>query len=148
MSAVISHDAVAAQTLPVSWQLLVTPGRGDAIETIDINKVRFRLGRRQSADYVMSSLQVSGLHAEFVQVGIRLFIRDMNSTNGTYVNGKRIDNRDYALRDGDRVRLSNVEFIVHRRRIDDAANDTAVMQDTVLETLESGHRPVPLPPSA
>ncbi len=148
MSAVISHETDAPRTIAVSWQLLVSPGRGEVIETIDINSVRFRLGRRDSAEYTLSSLQVSGLHAEFIQVGIRLFIRDMNSTNGTYVNGKRIDNRDYALRDGDRVRLSNMEFIIHRRRIDDAANDTAVMQDTALETLNTSSRPVPLPPIA
>ncbi|MCA9078846.1 MAG: FHA domain-containing protein [Planctomycetaceae bacterium] len=148
MSAATTLQSDAPRTLPVSWQLLVSPGRGETIQTIDIDAIRFRVGRRDTADYKISSLQVSGLHAEFVQVGIRLFVRDMNSTNGTYVNGKRIDNRDYALRDHDRVRLSNVEFIVHRKRADEAVADTAVMEDTALETLKDTNIPLPSLPQA
>ncbi len=147
MSAVMNDTTDLPRTLPVSWQLLACPCRGDSIATVDIDALHFRIGRRETANYVVSSLQVSGLHAEFVQVGIRLFVRDMNSTNGTYVNGKRIDNRDYALRDGDRVRMSNMEFIIHRRRIEDAAADTALMQDSDLETLNGSRLSIPLPPT-
>lgn len=146
MSVATSAQANVPRTLPVSWQLLVSPGRGDAVRTIDIDAIRFRVGRRENANFKIDSLQVSGLHAEFIQVGIRLFVRDMNSTNGTYVNGRRIDNRDYALRDNDRVRLSNVEFIVHRKRPDEAAADTAVMEDTALETLSNSNIPLPIRP--
>jgi pSer/pThr/pTyr-binding forkhead associated (FHA) protein len=49
---------------------------------------------------------VSGKHAELFTEDGRLHVRDMGSTNGTYVNGKRIENRPVPLFDGDRVGFS------------------------------------------
>lgn len=73
-----------------------------------------RVGQlRQRVDYVLDSPKVSKVHAEFLRQGDRYFVRDLNSTNGTYINGDRqriVCNQDVELHDGDRVRLANVEL--------------------------------------
>jgi len=117
MSDVVTDALDTRRSNLIFWQLSFSPERDQAPRTVAIDRVRFRVGRRGSAELVLVSPQLSGLHAEFVTVGLRLFVRELASTNGTYVNGKRIGYRDVALRDGDRVRMANVEFLVHRRQV-------------------------------
>jgi len=115
MSRVVSGTLEMNLSSPILWQLTYSPEREQPARTVDIDSVRFRVGRRDGAELILRSPQLSGLHAEFVMVGMRLFIRDLASTNGTYVNGKRVGYRDTPLRDGDHIRMANVEFTVHRR---------------------------------
>ncbi len=127
MANVISDRQSPRKPAPIAWQLQFSSEREETTISVDIDAIRFRVGRRESADLRPSSPQISGLHAEFVTVGMRLFVRDLSSTNGTYVNGKRIGYRDVALRNGDRVRMANVEFVVHRRRPGQIPADTTVV---------------------
>lgn len=54
---------------------------------------------------------VSRYHAKLVPEGHQLYIRDLGSTNHTFLNGERLaDERDYALRDGDNVSLGRLKF--------------------------------------
>lgn len=57
------------------------------------------------------SLTVSGRHCEFYVQNNRFFIRDMNSANHTYLNGKRV-NDVMEMKSGDRVKIGEVEFDV------------------------------------
>ena len=50
----------------------------------------FRIGRRLEATLRLPRTTVSGLHAELSVRQDRLFVRDLASTNGTFVNGRRI----------------------------------------------------------
>ncbi len=127
MADVLSGRQAARNPTPAAWQLQFSPEREETTICVDIDAIRFRVGRRESADLRPSSPQISGLHAEFVTVGMRLFVRDLSSTNGTYVNGKRIGYRDVALRHRDRVRMANVEFVVHRRRPGQVPSDTTIV---------------------
>ncbi len=52
----------------------------------------------------MAEGQVSNLHAEVVQVGSKILIRDLKSTNGTFVNDVAVRG-DFPLRIGDRLKL-------------------------------------------
>ncbi|MBX3438492.1 MAG: FHA domain-containing protein [Planctomycetaceae bacterium] len=127
----VAHDSLRHNpSKPIHWQLQFASPHGGTVFSIVIDSARFRVGRRENADFVLASPQISGFHTEFVVVGMRLFVRDLASTNGTYLNGKRIGYRDVALRHGDRVRMANVEFLVHRERFACPAEDTAVMQDS------------------
>jgi pSer/pThr/pTyr-binding forkhead associated (FHA) protein len=132
MSAATQIPGAPVRTnVPVFWQLCTTASLGHPEEPVDIDALRFRVGRRPNLEYTLQSLQISAIHAEFIQVGIRLFVRDLNSTNGTYVNGQRIGIRDVPLRDGDRVRMANVQFVIRRRRLEEASPDTVLLHDTV-----------------
>lgn len=74
-----------------------------------------RVGSRaQSVDHALLSHKVSKVHAEFIRRGGRYFMRDINSTNGTYLNGSRdrvVSNQEIELHDGDQIRLADVELI-------------------------------------
>lgn len=118
--------------LPIHWQLNGALHPGEPPQTVDLNAARFRIGRRPGLNLSLPSMQVSMIHAEFVQLGGRIFIRDLNSTNGTYVNGTRIGNRDVPLRDGDHIRLGTVELRLMRRWNNAATSDTAMLGDTSL----------------
>ena len=53
---------------------------------------------------------VSGSHGNMVKSGADWIIEDVGSTNGTYVNGARIQRQ--ALKKGDRVKIATLEFTV------------------------------------
>ncbi|MGH8798024.1 MAG: FHA domain-containing protein [Caldimonas sp.] len=60
------------------------------IKEFQITKERTTLGRRPYNDIVIDNLAVSGEHAVLQMVGSDVFIEDLNSTNGTYINGKAV----------------------------------------------------------
>lgn len=59
------------------------------------------IGRSGEIDMILAEDMVSRRHARIVFQGDEIFIEDMNSTNGTFVNGEKI--RRSRLREGDRV---------------------------------------------
>jgi EAL domain-containing protein (putative c-di-GMP-specific phosphodiesterase class I) len=82
-------------------------GGGERVRII-INRFPFLIGRSQSANYTIYSRQVSKQHAEIVRLGEQVCIRDLGSTNGTYVNGQRIT--EGPLASGDILHLARCEF--------------------------------------
>ncbi len=78
---------------------------------ITVSSCPFRIGRSPQNDLVLPSNVVSSRHAEILESAGLLFIRDMGSTNGTYVNGKRITN-DTLLSEGDLIEFGDAFFRV------------------------------------
>ncbi len=83
----------------------------DRMSTINPREEHVIIGRGLKEDgdfkgYLSDRLCVSRKHAEFWTNGISLFLRDIGSTNGTYVNGQRLaKNQDVKLKAGDRICL-------------------------------------------
>jgi EAL domain-containing protein (putative c-di-GMP-specific phosphodiesterase class I) len=71
----------------------------------------FRIGRSHDASLCLFAASVSKLHAEVEHDGVTLWIRDLNSTNGTFVNGGRVEGRR-RLKPGDLVHFGNLGFSV------------------------------------
>jgi hypothetical protein len=69
---------------------LVVSLDGVVIKEVQITKDKTTLGRRPYNDIVIDNLAVSGEHAVLQMVGADVFIEDLNSTNGTYINGKAV----------------------------------------------------------
>ena len=63
-------------------QLLMSLGFGD--------KRELTIGRDQTSDIQLDGLQISNRHARLVQSGGEVFVEDLNSTNGVYINGTRV----------------------------------------------------------
>ena len=83
-------------------------------ETISVNKPVFRLGKEKSyVDYfVTNNIAVSRSHADIITRGDKYFVKDLNSKNHTYINNKDIPVlMEVEIRDGDRLKLGNEEFI-------------------------------------
>lgn len=72
------------------------------------------IGRSPSSDIVISEPFVSSSHARFTLQGPALVLEDLNSTNGTLVNGRAIF-EPVTLRDCDEVQVGDVVMRVSRR---------------------------------
>lgn len=81
---------------------------GGVRQRVLINRFPFVIGRSKEVDHIISSSEISKRHAEIVCVGNQIRIRDLQSTNGTYVNGQRIS--EGPLASGDIVHIAHREF--------------------------------------
>jgi pSer/pThr/pTyr-binding forkhead associated (FHA) protein len=72
------------------------------------------VGRAPRADFVVDAALVSRLHCRITAAADNLEVVDLRSTNGTFVNGKRISKAHLA--DGDRLRVGRVELTVEKRK--------------------------------
>ncbi len=73
------------------------------LRTVSVDKLPFRLGRGAGNDLLLTSGEVSRVHAEIVAAGEGYAIRDCGSRHGTFVDGAPV--REGPLEDGARVRL-------------------------------------------
>src|SRR2546423_8483569 len=101
-------DSVApARSLALPF-LEYYPDPGGAPHRILLETFPFRIGRSMAAHYVIYSRQVSKEHSEIYRVGRDFRIRDLGSTNGTFVNGRRVDVA--PLVNGDIIHLAHKEL--------------------------------------
>ena len=119
-------------------------GNGQPPELIELDRFPFTVGRSETCDYQIASTRVSREHAELTRQGEAFRVRDLQSTNGTFLNGQRI-NGEAPLRDGDLLVIADVEFCFCNRmqsagritvtKVMDAPpeddSDTAVARDFV-----------------
>lgn len=80
---------------------------------IDLDSLPITIGKDgQLADYTLSHNSVSRLHAKLFEEESRLYVQDMNSTNGTFRNGIRLNPNEKAiLSRGDEVEIGRVLFV-------------------------------------
>jgi EAL domain-containing protein (putative c-di-GMP-specific phosphodiesterase class I) len=84
-------------------------GNGQPPEVIELDRFPFTVGRNETCDYQIASTRVSREHAELLRQGDTFRVRDLQSTNGTFLNGQRITG-EAPLRDGDLLVIADVEF--------------------------------------
>ena len=87
-------------------------------ERIDIDKAEFKIGRKSSdVDYaVTGNTDISRVHCLIVKDRGVCFISDNNSTNGTFINGQRLNEGEKKFLTNDAVViLGNEEFVYHIR---------------------------------
>jgi EAL domain-containing protein (putative c-di-GMP-specific phosphodiesterase class I) len=93
-----------------AWILVGLVHGGERLSTIRLSPLPFRVGRRAGLELTLAATSVSREHAEFYADGDTLRLRDLGSTNGTFVNRKRI--QDETVSDGDIVHFGECEFRV------------------------------------
>jgi pSer/pThr/pTyr-binding forkhead associated (FHA) protein len=64
------------------------------------------VGRDASADIIVPVPTISRRHARITHDAGRVWLEDLGSTNGTYLNGHRLQDRQ-RLRDGDKLKIGN-----------------------------------------
>jgi pSer/pThr/pTyr-binding forkhead associated (FHA) protein len=119
---------------------------GLVLKEIGLNKERMTIGRRPSNDIQIDNLAISGEHAAVVTILNDSFLEDLNSTNGTLVNGQPI--KKHFLKNGDVVELGKykLKYIAEAAQSGDAASfgkTTEVLREDMPKP-----SPEPVPPEA
>jgi pSer/pThr/pTyr-binding forkhead associated (FHA) protein len=91
---------------------LVVSLDGVVIKEVQITKDKTTLGRRPYNDIVIDNLAVSGEHAVLQMLGADVFIEDLNSTNGTYINGKAIKKQLLVHNDTVEIGKYKIKFLI------------------------------------
>jgi len=96
------------------------PELGGPPERVSLAAVPVTIGRAENADLTIYSNVVSKAHAVLIKVGERYAIRDLQSTNGTFVNGRRV--AEQLLTDGDIVHFAQIEFCFRDQTADSSGH--------------------------
>ena len=91
-------------------QFQLTPStKGRRFSGSVISKKRILIGRAESCDFVIDSPSVSAIHAVLEIIGVDAKIYDMNSTNGTFLNGRKVVTEKISI--GDKLGFADTEFV-------------------------------------
>jgi pSer/pThr/pTyr-binding forkhead associated (FHA) protein len=103
------------EKLPNRMWILRTTTEGEPEKTFRILPgVARTIGRSTGADFILDAALVSRVHCQILAMGDGgLEVRDLESTNGTYVNGNRIE-KPARLSPGDKVQVGRVELVALR----------------------------------
>jgi hypothetical protein len=112
-----SQTAETTQVVSATATQAAPPRRGHAMlllqttagpQPIPVESTTATLGRGLGNDIILEDTRVSRHHAQLRYKARRFWLTDLNSTNGTFVNGARVS--ETALRDGDLVSLGGLEM--------------------------------------
>jgi pSer/pThr/pTyr-binding forkhead associated (FHA) protein len=81
----------------------------DVVDHIDLKQGDMKIGRKPGCEIHIDNLSVSGEHANIFTVGEDSFIQDLGSTNGTFINNKKITK--HHLKNGDTVVIGKHSLI-------------------------------------
>lgn len=95
---------------------------GLVLKEIPLNKERTSIGRKPHNDIQIDNLAISGEHAVIVAILNDAFLEDLNSTNGTYVNGQSV--KKHVLKDNDVVELGKYRLKFLKDAPDMSASNT------------------------
>lgn len=70
------------------------------------------IGRATGAEFIVEAALVSRLHCQLTASADALHVKDLDSTNGTFVNGTRVSSAQ--LRNGDRLSIGRLQLVVSK----------------------------------
>jgi EAL domain-containing protein (putative c-di-GMP-specific phosphodiesterase class I) len=97
------------------WFLSGAVRPGDTIRHIPIDQASMLVGRKPGAAISLQYRTVSGSHAQLDVADGELRLTDLKSTNGTFVNGKRLLAETVVLREEDLIHFAEAPFRVRRQ---------------------------------
>lgn len=80
----------------------------EVVSELTLDKETITIGRKSDNDIHLDSLAISGHHAQIITILNDSFIEDLNSTNGTHLNGSAI--KKNVLTDGDVIKVGKHEI--------------------------------------
>ena len=102
-----TREALAASAVTPQLEIVTPAGSGLAPGEWFFVDPYTTIGRRADNAIVLAETSVSAMHAEIVYEGGQWWLRDLRSTNGTFVNGEQVTGQ-IRLESGDNVQFSNV----------------------------------------
>lgn len=144
-----SGSLASAIDKPVNTISLYLPGLNEPLVITGKDSITF--GRRDAQNNIIPTvdlstnygalLGVSRMHAEILFRDDGCFIEDLNSSNGTWVNERKIDPHDpFPLRNGDQVRLGQLLMIVYMSSLQQPASGkkTTRLSENILHLVDPG----------
>jgi predicted component of type VI protein secretion system len=152
--------------MQVNLIVLVGKHRG---ETIMLPPTQFVIGRDDSCHLRPVSKDVSKFHCAVARMGERILLRDLKSTNGTFLNEQRVTGT-VRLGDGDLLQVGPLKFLIqivqdaamlpgtselgwllrspdeHEKKVLDSASDTGIFRGPLPP--EEAQKPLPGPEGA
>ena len=94
-------------------ELRILKSAGSGNQDIAITYTPFLIGKQEGlVDFVLDGEAISRIHAKIEKAGSDYCISDLNSTNGTYVNGRLLETNETVLLNlGDEIFIANFAFI-------------------------------------
>jgi hypothetical protein len=89
---------------------LVIKNDGEQTQSLELRAGNNRLGRNEANDFPIDHPTVSGSHCEVVREGDSIYVRDLGSTNGTFIDEQRIS--EGRLEIGQTLRLGDVKMML------------------------------------
>ncbi len=114
----------AARQTQALWFLSGQTSEGEAVRHVPIYSFPFRVGRRTDVSLSLAYRTVSSVHAELFERDSALVLRDLGSTNGTFVNGVRVVD-EHPLVQNDLVQFAELPFRVRRQSSETGAMTVA-----------------------
>ncbi len=105
------------------------------IKEVQLTKDKTTLGRRPYNDIVIDNLAVSGEHAVLQMTGSDVVLEDLNSTNGTYVNGKAV--KKHSLQSGDAIEIGKYKIKFVGDNITEDFDKTTVVRPASIQPARS-----------
>ena len=110
---------------------LILSLESNVLAEYNMSKERYTIGRLPDNDVRIDNPTISGYHSLIINILNDSFLEDLNSTNGTYVNGKLI--KKHALQHGDVVTVGK-----HQLRYVDSDTEEAEKDDEFARTMVIG----------
>ncbi len=85
---------------------------------IPVDKSEIIIGRSRDCSLILQAPSISRRHSQLRIFGDAVYLKDMGSRNGTYINGVKL-NDEKELRDGDIIRMGMLEFVFQEEEDDD-----------------------------
>ncbi len=105
----LTSDTSPQQALDIGEAQLRMSLEGEAASEIALNQSRMVMGREQDCDICIESRFISRFQCLFMLTRRGWYVMDLGSTNGTYVNARRI--REHLLRDGDMITIGRHQIL-------------------------------------
>jgi len=100
---------------------------GEVLQERELAKETITIGRKNDNDIQLDNLAVSGHHAKILTVLNESFIEDMNSTNGTYLNGSLINKKPLTHNDVIKVGKHEIKYINENAQSGDDFGKTMII---------------------
>jgi PPM family protein phosphatase len=101
-------SVVQSKQLVMGWLVFLDPPHHGRVVPLEASTV---LGADPDCKIQVPEDYVSGRHAEVVRTEHGFTLRDLGSTNGTYINNARAQTQEECLVDGDRIRVGRTEMV-------------------------------------
>jgi hypothetical protein len=121
---------------------LVLSLEGQVLAEYNMSKERYTVGRLPDNDIRIDNPAVSGHHALVINILNDSFLEDLNSTNGTYVNGKII--KKHALQHDDVITVGHHTLRFVEREGDEPADE--FQKTMVISPRDAARMAIPAPP--